>query len=675
MEAYTIDTAKERILKLRELVAHNNYLYHTLDTPEISDTAYDSLLRELSELEEQFPALKDKNSPTQRVGSVVRDGFSKVVHTTPQWSFDNVFSYEELCEWGERAQRYLEKEKSTTTIDGYTCELKIDGLKVILEYVDGVFVRGATRGDGEVGEDITDNLRTIKSIPLTLATPLTITVGGEALLTHKEFERINKERARDAKPLFANPRNAAAGSLRQLDSSITASRKLDTFIYDIYALDTTNTDLSLPTTQEEELALLSQLHFKTNPHWKMVSTLHEVEREYVGWQKKRAKLDYEIDGLVVKVNSIATQEALGYTAKAPRYAIAFKFPAEQVTTKVEDIVLQVGRTGVLTPVAHLTPTVVAGSVVSRATLHNEDEIKRLDVRVGDTVVLQKAGDVIPDIVHVLPELRDGSQKPYVFPKNVPACGGDGSIERVPGQAAWRCVSKDSFSQRVRILSHFVSRKGMNIDGLGESIVESLVRAGLVNTFDDIYTLTKGDILELEGFAEKSADNLLEAIRASGTTTLARLLFSLSIDQVGEETARDIAEVFSLEELRTATPESLERIEGVGPIVAASICAWFKNSENIRVLDALMRHVTCTETTKKDTTFKGLTFVLTGTLKNYSRDEAAALIRARGGKVASSVSVNTDYLVAGDGGGSKRRDAESFGTQVLNEEEFDRMMQS
>ncbi len=665
-----------RAKKLRDVIRHHTYLYHVLDTPEISDEAYDTLLQELLQIEQEYPSLQTSDSPTQRVGAIVREEFTKVRHKVPQWSFDNVFSPEELHEWGERVVRHMERLRIKKSVVAYTIEHKIDGLKIILEYEKGVFVRGATRGDGVVGEDITVNLRTVNSIPLVLPEPIDIIVGGEAWLSHTELERINAERAARGEALFANPRNAAAGSLRQLDSKVTAQRRLDTFIYDIYALSTTGTQILTPKTQGEELTLLKELHFKVNPFWKTVNSINDIIAEYERWQRKRHSQAYEMDGIVAAVDDSTLQERLGYTAKAPRYAIAFKFPAEQVTTVVEDIVLQVGRTGVLTPVAHLRPVRVAGSVVSRATLHNEDEIARLDVRVGDTVVLQKAGDVIPDIVRVLTDLRSGKEKKFVFPKKVVACGGDGSIERVPGTAAWRCVSKDSFDQRSRILAHFASKKALDIDGLGPSTVESLLRAGLINTFNDFYTLKKGDLLELEGFGEMSADNLLAAIEASKKVPLERLITGLSIGQVGEETARDLAREFTLEQLRGADVEALSAIEGIGEVVATSIVQWFNDTENTSVLDSLLQHISVTRTTHVGSdTFKGKTFVLTGTLENLSREEAKEQIRARGGKVSSTVSAQTDYVVAGSSAGSKLEKAHELGVTVLNEDEFASMMQS
>ncbi|QSH39329.1 NAD-dependent DNA ligase LigA [Candidatus Kaiserbacteria bacterium] len=666
---------KQRALQLREVIRHHNYLYNVLDTPEISDEAYDTLLRELITIEEEYPELSTNDSPTQRVGAVIRKGFTKVEHKVPQWSFDNVFSAEELKQWHERVLRHMERSSIKDEPLTYTVEHKIDGLKVILEYKKGEFVRGATRGDGTVGEDITDNLRTIKSIPLVLPEPIDLIVGGEAWLSHKEFERINKERTKLEEEPFANPRNAAAGSLRQLNSAVTAKRNLDTFMYDIYDIDIRETSLEEPATQGEELELLKELHFKVNPYWKTVDTIDEAIADYNYWLKRRDGEAYEMDGTIVAVDNIKLQEKLGYTAKAPRYAIAFKFPAEQVTTIVEDIVLQVGRTGVLTPVAHLRPVRVAGSVVSRATLHNEDEIARLDVRVGDTVILQKAGDVIPDIVSVLTDLRTGKEKKYVFPKKVAACGGNGSIERVAGSAAWRCVSKDSFSQQSRILAHFTSKKALDIDGLGSSIVEALLRAGLVSTFDDFFTLEKGDILELEGFAEISADNLLAAIEESKSVSLQRLLVGLSIGQVGEETARDLAQNFTLKKLRTATEDDLVALEGIGEIVAASIVKWFADEQNSAMLDRLLEHITIKKAAKKNRgVLTGKVFVLTGSLENFTRDEASERIRAAGGNVSSTVSSKTDYVVAGEATGSKYKKAIELGIPVLNEDEFASMVQ-
>ncbi len=661
---------RARASKLRALIAHHSELYHTHDAPEISDEAYDALVRELTELETQYPGLRQHNTPTERVGGEVLEKFTKVRHTVRQWSFDNVFTADELREWEQKILRYIKKEGITHDALEYVCEHKIDGLKVVLEYKDGEFIRGATRGDGVIGEDITHNLKTIKSIPQKLTEKVDIIVGGEAWLGKKELARINKERAQHGEPLFANTRNAAAGSLRQLDSNITARRNVSCFVYDMYRL----TGADEPKTQAGELVFLEQLGFTVNKDYQQYGAIEKVIQRYDTWTDKRHKEDFEIDGVVVKINDIALQEALGHTAKAPRYAIAFKFPAEQVTTTVEDIVFQIGRTGVLTPVAHLAPVRVAGSVVSRATLHNEDEIKRLDVRIGDTVVLQKAGDVIPDIVRVLTELRTGKEKKFAMPKSVPACGGNGAIERVPGQAAWRCVNKNSFAQLARKFEYFVSKKALDIDGCGPQVTSALLRAGFISTFDNLFTLKKGDLLELEGFADVSAQNLLDAIDRARTTTLARLLVGLSIPHVGEETARDIAERFTLPDLRSASVETLAEIDGVGEIVAHSIVSWFADTENSALVDRLSRHLTITREQNTGSVLAGKTFVLTGTLESMEREEAKEKIRALGGAISSSVSKTTDFLVAGEKPGSKYEKAHKLGVQVLNEAEFVKMLE-
>jgi len=661
---------QDKIIKLRETINHHSYCYHVLDQPEISDEVYDSLLRELVEIEETYPELEIPTSPTKRVGDVPLDHFEKIQHTVRQWSFDNVFSKDEFRAWDERIRRMLEKEVGRVDV-AYTCELKIDGLKIVLTYEEGKLIRGATRGDGIMGEDVTQNLRTIGSIPLVLRRPVSVIVGGEAWLSHREFERINKERKKRGEPLFANPRNAAAGTIRQLDSKVVADRRLSSFIYDIERFSGSGA----PKTQSDELKLLRDLGFKISTSYLVCGSVEEVFHYYDEWVTKRDKQDVDIDGVVVKVDSLRLQEALGHTAKSPRYAVAFKFPAEQVTTTVEDIVLQVGRTGVLTPVAHLKPVVAAGSTVSRATLHNEDEIKRLDVRVGDTVIIQKAGDVIPDIVRVVTELRSGREKPYIFPTHVTQCGGDGSIERVPGQAAWRCVNKSSFAQRRRVFHHFVSKKALDIDGLGPNIVDLLLERGLINSFDDIFTLRAGDLEGLPSFREKSAANLLSAIEESKKVTLPRLLFGLSIEHVGEETARDIAERFkTLKRLSSASVEELEEVEGVGGKVAGAVHKWFQRGENKALLKRLLRHLTIKEARgASDGLFSGKTFVLTGTLSSMTRDEAAEAVRAHGGSVSNSVSDRTDYIVAGENPGSKFERGRALGITLLSEDEFKKLV--
>ncbi len=654
--------------ELTRLVVYHQSRYHEEDNPEIADEVYDAFVRELRELEKTYPTLKTTESPSERVGGAPRKEFTKVRHQVRQWSFDNVFTIEELTHWRDRAVRHLERESALDPQTFTFCtEHKIDGLKVILTYQKGVFVQGATRGDGTVGEDITENLKTVHSIPLTLTQSVDIIVGGEAWLPRKELDRINKERSLAGEQLFANCRNAAAGALRQLDPKVTASRKLACFIYDIEEVQ----GVSMPQTQTEELALLGTLGFSVNPDFIACATVADVERYYQQLLKKREKQPFEIDGVVIKINEVSYQRALGYTANAPRFGVAYKFPAEQVTTQVEDIVLQVGRTGVLTPVAWLTPVRVAGSVVSRATLHNEDQIRRLDVRVGDTVVLQKAGDVIPEVVSVVKELRTGKEKKYTFPKKVTLCGGDGSIERVPGQAAWRCVSKDSFELIARKFHHFVSKKTLDIDGLGPKIMDGLLERGLVRTYADVFTLQTGDFAEVPGFKDKAVQNLLSGIQEARHTTLARLLFALSIDQVGEETARDLAQHFgTLKKIRVATQEELELIEGVGPVVAASVYQWFRDPVHDAELDALIPHLTIESVNSASSgRLQGMGIVVTGTLISLSRDEAEEYIRRAGGKAVGSVSKSTSFVVAGGNPGSKVAKAQSLGVPVLTEAEF------
>lgn len=554
----------------------------------------------------------------------------------------------------------------------YVAELKIDGLKVVLTYEKGLLKTAATRGDGVVGEDVTHNVRTIDSVPLKLTRPVDVIVEGEIWMSEAALKKTNDERKKNDEPLFANPRNAAAGSIRQLDPRIAASRGLDTFIYDV-----AKTSEPLPGTQFEELEYLRKLGFKVNSHFELAGSIEEVIEYWNKWKGKNKSLGYWIDGIVVKVNEHELQEKLGYTGKAPRFAIAFKFPAEQVTTVVEDIVLQVGRTGVLTPVAHLRPVSVAGSTVSRATLHNEDEIKRLDVRIGDTVILQKAGDVIPDIVQVLTELRPKGSKPYKWPTHVAECGGDGSIERVPGQAAWRCVYKNSFAQQRHVMRHFAGKGALNIEGLGPSTVDALMEKGLLSHFDDFFTLKEGDLLTLEGFAEISAKKLIASIeRVAESVTLARLVTGLSIPQVGEETAILLAQTFkTIADIAVASIESLENIKGIGDVVARAIYDWFHLSDNKKLIERLKKHIKIenpdflTKAKLGTLPLVGKTFVLTGTMSSMSRDEAKEKLRKLGADVSSSVSKKTYAVVAGEEAGSKLDKAEELGVTVMSEEEF------
>lgn len=670
-----------RIQKLRAMVEHYRYQYHVLDIEEISAEALDSLKKELKELEDANPEFFDKNSPTQRVAGQALDAFAKVPHKVQQWSFNDAFTEKDIENFHERINRFLKRDL-TTPIE-YTCELKIDGLKVVIEYAKGILIRAATRGDGVIGEDVTQNVRTIQSVPLTLKQPLDLIVEGEVWVGKKIFEELNKKQAASGGQIYANPRNIAAGSIRQLDSSIAASRKLDTFIYDIASIGRGDA-LTVPelSTQEDELKLLKELGFKVNPHFKKVTNAKGVIEFWNVWKTKHKKEDYLIDGVVIKTNDQKLQKELGYTGKAPRFGIAFKFPTEQVTTTVLDIKLQVGRTGVITPVAILQPVSVMGSTVSRATLHNEDEINRLDIRIGDTVILQKAGDVIPDIVKVLTELRTGKEKKYKFPSHVTECGGDGAIERIPGQAAYRCVHIETLSIRKRRLYHFVSKKCFNIDGLGPKQIDLFLEHELISSYADIFTLEKGDIEILPRMGEKSATNIVDSIEKAKYVDLYRLIFSLSIPQVGEETARDLAKECKgdLNKLRKMSYEELASVYGIGDVVAQNIYNWFREEKHTAELDEILKHVEIKKYVAKGVTakaesspFAGKTVVLTGTLSSIGRDEAGDMVRDKGGNVSSSVSSKTDFVVAGEEAGSKLTKAEELGVRVLNEDEFLKMI--
>lgn len=665
--------AAERIEKLRKEIRHHRHLYHNLDKPEISDEAYDSLFRELIELEEEYPSLKSPTSPTQRIGGEPIDKFEEVRHEVRQYSFDNAFNLEDLQNWEEKIVRILKKQGVEKT-PSYCAELKIDGLKVILTYKNGQLLQGATRGDGEVGENVTENIKTISTIPLVLKKKVDMIAVGEAWLSEKGFERINKDRKKEDQEPFANPRNAAAGSLRQLDPKVAAERKLDSFVYDIDKIE--SPEGGVPKTQTDELSLLEELGFKVNKNYQLCKNLDEVHKFYKSWEKKKEKVSYEVDGVVVKVNSLELQESLGHTAKSPRFGIAYKFPAEQVTTKIEEIAFQVGRTGVVTPVAHLKPVEVAGATVSRATLHNEDFIKELDIREGDTVVIQRAGDVIPEVVEVLKDLRTGKEKKFSFPNKIDACGGDGTIERIPGQAAHRCKHRGGFIEQVRKFEHFVSKKAFDIEGLGSKQVKLFLEKNLVTDFADIFTLEKGDLLSLPRFAEKSVTNLLESIDDARRVPFNRFLVGLSIDQVGEETAIDLAKYFEdIESLAKASKDELQNVSEVGEVVAESVYGWFRDQKNKRVLRKLLEEIQIEEI-KSGTGGKlaGKTFVLTGSLDSLTRDESKERIRSLGGDVSSSVSKKTDYVVAGSDPGSKYKEAEKLEVKILDEGSFLRMLE-
>ncbi len=665
---------KKRLKQLRETVAYHQKRYHEEDAPEISDEAYDALIEELAILEVKIDG--KQGTVATAIGGKSSEAFSKVKHKVRQWSFDNVFDERELVLWEERLARLL-KEADNVQTPSYVCEHKIDGLKLVIEYEKGMLVRAATRGDGEVGEDVTHTAATISSLPHTLKHPVSLMCVGEVWLADKELERINKERTVAGEALFANPRNAAAGSLRQLDGEVARRRKLSLTVYDLDLLDVHNTKLQIPQTQIEELMLLRSLGLPTDGNTKLCKTTKEIQIFYDAWKEKRDTLVHGIDGVVIKVNEVSLQKVLGYTAKAPRFGVAYKFPAVEATTIVEDIQLQVGRTGVITPVAHLRPVRIDGSTVSRATLHNEDNIARLDVRVGDTIILRKAGDIIPEIVSVIASLRPPKTKPYTFPTHVAECGGDGAIERIDGGAAYRCVSRDSGILHRQRLYYFASKTAMNIDGVGPKIIDAFLDNGLISTHADLFTLTAGDIKDLPGFKERSAENIIAAINAVRSVPLHRFLVGLSIDNVGEETARLLADRFdSVAALRAATVGDIAAIYGIGEVIAEAIVAWFKDKNHQKMVDDLLIHVTPqTESGQAvSATLEGKTFVLTGTLERFSRDEAKEEIQKRGGKVTGSVSKKTDYIVVGAEPGSKVQDAARLDVQMLDEAAFSLLLE-
>lgn len=659
---------RTRASQLRKSIANYRNLQHVEDESPISPEALDSLKRELSELEAKYPELKTPDSPTQKVAGATLPGLKKVRHVTPQWSLDDAFTEEDFRAFDERVRRTLAKTLGKKIRPAYVCELKIDGLHIVLTYEKGKLVNAATRGDGKVGEDVTHNIRTIKGVPNALKQPLDIVIEGEVYLSRTGFAKLNKEREKAGLPLFANPRNAAAGSIRQLDPEIARSRPLGVELYDIDALNE-----EMPETQQKELSYIKKLGLPASDVPALAKSVEDVLAFWEAWHgKKRERLDYQIDGIVVKVNEREYQEALGYTGKGPRFAIALKFPAEQVTTVLEDIVLQVGRTGKVTPVAHLRPVSVAGSTVARATLHNEDFIMEKDIRIGDTVILQKAGDIIPEIVQVLTEFRAGTEKKWKFPKRSPLCGGDGTIERVPGEAAHRCKAPGSFIQLARTLAHFTGKSALDIDGLGPNTVRLLMEHELVGSVDEFFDFTRDELLALPNFKEKSADNLMAAIERAKEVPLDRLLVGLSVLHVGEETAYLLATEFhTLERLMSTSEDELARVNGIGDVVAKEVVRWFNDTENQAMLARLIPHLSIQEVRKPSGGAKlaGQTVVVTGTLPTLSRDEAEGLVRRHGGSPSGSVSKKTAFVLAGENPGSKLQKATELGIEVLDEGEF------
>ncbi len=670
MTRYT--EASKRLQELSELIAYHQRKYHEDDAPEISDEAYDSLVAEWRTLSGEA-----ETGEVFAIGAAPAEAFAKVEHRVRQWSFSNVFTRAEWEEWVARATRLQQENDVADEPLTFVAEHKIDGLKAVLEYQAGRLVRAATRGDGQVGEDVTHTVRTIQSLPEHLTEPIDLICVGEVWLAKDEFARINEGRAAAHEPLFANPRNAAAGSLRQLDPAVAAVRQLSITLYDIDQLDPRDTAVVPPATQTGELELLAHLGLPVSTYSQYCSDAAAVWQYYEATRDAHDTYPFGIDGVVVKIDSRAIQRALGYTAKAPRFGVAIKFPAQQATTVVEDIQLQVGRTGVITPVAHLRPVVVDGSTVSRATLHNEDEIARLDVRIGDTVIIEKAGDIIPKVIEVLPTLRPKTAQPYRFPTTVDGCGGDGRIERVPGEAAYRCITPESdFLHRQR-LYYFVSKAALNIDGVGPRIIDLLLDANLIDDWADLFTLTVGDLKDLPGFQERAAQNVVDAIAAARVVPLHRLLVGLSIEHVGEETARLLANYAgSLTALKRATQAELAAIHGVGETVAAAVVTWFSDSRNQHRLDALCAHIEVrARQSAASGALVGTTVVFTGTLESVTRDEAKERARLAGAQVSSSVSKQTTFVVAGAAAGSKVAKAEALGVPIKTEAEFLSLLES
>jgi DNA ligase (NAD+) len=662
------DTQK-RLQQLRETIAYHAKKYHEDNISEISDEAYDALLYESIRLEEK---IEGKRSSGVGDGAKASSAFTKVTHQVRQWSFDNIFSHEELIEWDARVRRLLTEADHSIDSLAYVLEHKIDGLKLIIEYKAGELVRCATRGNGQVGEDVTHTARTIATLPEKLKHKVDLICVGEVWLAKDDFKTLNQVRQSAGEALFANPRNAAAGSLRQLDSAVTAKRNLSLTVYDLDLLNVLDSDVVEPNSQWEELELLNQLGLPTSGHVVRAQTLSDIQVQYKKLIKQRDSFAWAIDGMVMKVNLLTHQRALGFTAKGPRFGMAYKLPAEQTTTVVEGITLQVGRTGVVTPVAELRPVLIAGSTVSRATLHNEDFINELDVRIGDTVIIQKAGDIIPEVLEVLLSLRPDKTKRFTFPKVVVGCGGDGAIERILGEAAYRCVSLDSDQLRRQRLYYFASKGALNIDGVGPRIIDQLMDTGLINSAVDLFTLTTDQLEPLESFQKTAAQNVVKAISVASEVSLHRLLIGLSIDGVGEETARLLADTFgSLDAISSASQADIAAIYGIGDTVGQSVCDWFAQPKNADFLSQLLPHLSISNPKINSTAvqLQGETFVLTGTLESFTRDEAKDLIRKAGGKISSSVSKKTDYVLVGRDPGGKANQAEELGVPILAEAAF------
>lgn len=653
--------AKKRIDELNKLTAYYATKYYDDDKPEISDFEYDMLMNELKNLEKEFPEFVSKNSLTQKVGGTVKEGFEKVEHSVPLQSLQDVFSLEEVQEF------CLKMQKEDPNVS-YVVETKIDGLSVALEYKNGEFVRGATRGNGLVGEDVTDNLKTIKHIPKKLKEPIDIIVRGEVFIGKEDFEALND--TLDENEKFANARNLAAGSLRQMDSKIAASRPLDIFIFNVQKCDTINF-----TSHYESLKYLQKIGFNINPVLIQCDTVRKVKNAIEKIGNERPTLNFGIDGAVVKVDNLALREKIGTTFKTPKWAVAYKYPPEQKETILKDIICQVGRTGAVTPMAILEPVVVAGSKISKTTLHNEDFVKEKDLRIGDTVVIQKAGDVIPEVVRAVTEKRTGEEKEFQMPTVCPVCGGQ--VVRIPGQAVTKCIGIECPARNLRNIEHFASKEAMNIEGLGEKVIKQLYDAGLIHNIADIYSLKLEDIAGLKKNGKKFAENLINGINKSKQNNLDRLITALGIEQVGAKSAKILAKKFkTMDALAKANFGTLTFVEEVGQITANSVREFFMQDQTkdlLKKLKAAGVNMTLIEDTGKDKRFNEQTFVLTGTLENYTREEASNIIESFGGKTSASVSKKTSYVLAGEDAGSKLVKAQSLGVKIITEKEFEEMI--
>lgn len=663
----TESEAKVRIEKLRTTIADLRFRYHVENDPTVTDVVYSSLMDELRQLESKFPQFDDVNSPTRRVGGKPLDAFKKVRHEVEQWSFDDAFDEEDIFAFDKRVRKLLLEQTGKAIVPEYVVELKIDGIHIVLTYEKGKLVTAATRGDGSVGEDVTENIKTIHSLPLTLSKPVSCVIEGEVWMPTRVFNTLNEERKKTGDALFANPRNATAGAVRQLDPTIAASRRLEAFLYDLSLI---KDGLDEPKSQAEELKMVASLGLQVNPDWKICTSVDQIMDLWKKWQARDNKtLAYWVDGLVIKLNNREYQKALGYTGKAPRWGIAFKFPAEEATTVVEKIVWQVGRTKVITPVAHLRPVSVAGTTVSHATLHNMDEIERLELRVGDTVVIEKAGDIIPKIKTAIVSLRTGEEKKIHAPKKCPVC--ESATVRPEGEVALYCTNKKCEGSQKESIAHFVGRGRMDIDGLGEKIVEQLISEGLISVPADLFELTYEDVIGLDRFAPISAQKLITNIEQAKRVPLDRFIFALGIRHVGDESAVRLAKQFgTLDNFLSATSEQLQQIDGIGDVVAESIAEYIGEELHVKQIERMIKNGVVVEPFERaGGPLNGSTFVFTGTLESMSRGDAGELVKQHGAEVSDTVSKKVTHVVVGADAGSKEEKAKKLGIPRLTEAEF------